>query len=149
MDEKDKGVRIFTQEERKAILAKAQSAKAFEESAPEMDDATTRYFQLKEIQLELDRALCEIVAQKLPLAGVWIKLRDWDSKELAISRHEEYASIVESVKDNMQKDICKLMQLMSYLGNEVDKAFKIVHPDSELEPKSEPDGTLGKTDASN
>lgn len=63
-------VRIFTREEREALIKQARSTRAFVVKEAEPDEPTVGYFQVKEIQLMLDRAVCELAGQRMPLRGV-------------------------------------------------------------------------------
>ena len=126
-------VRIFTREEREALLKQARSDKAFEESLPEWDNATIGYFQVKETQLMLDRAVCELAGQRMPLRGVQVRLNDWDFENAPIPNHKEYAKIVDEEIAKLGEINLRLLQVLSRLGNDVHAAFQVVHPDSEGE----------------
>ena len=118
-------VRFFTTEERTALVKKtiAEGKAKVEEFV--ITDPVASYFQLKEIQLMLDRAICEIANQFMPLAGVWVKLDEF--------KYEKCARDVQEAQRAIKDANIKLTQVLSRFGGEVYAAYKVVHPEAERE----------------
>ncbi len=140
-DKNEEKARIWTPEEKKKAIDRLVKSGGVEQKDYVPHDNLLAYLQLKEIQSMLDRAVCEIADQFYPLAGVWTKLE----AEAEARKEPELAEIARKVSQAQQvikAENVKLLQALSMFGGHVEKAFRLVHPETEeMEPSLDSENT--------